>query len=309
MSESIELMKIAASRFGRDFVTLTATGAGLVHHRPEDLAPWIGEYNFTYDNVSARGNEHRPGGYVNGNLRVARRFREIGTTTRAECPLSVFNVDEPLMRQLYLDLHEADVDKLLLMRLFPVGRGIFCADHIPTNAQYRFAIDFFREMEAKYKRPSVKLQCALRFFDTGNLRENPCDLARESFGLMPDGTLLASPWAYNDKGEPLGDEWVLGNLAQQPLQEILLSDKAQHFYKHINDNFGHCKIFAWRHSALSNRLDRIFDTSDPLYNPASLANNLPASGNGRRTELAVITNAPCGADCPDRPTGEENSNE
>jgi MoaA/NifB/PqqE/SkfB family radical SAM enzyme len=299
VAENLEVLKIAAERFGREQLTLTATGAGLLKYEPVQLADKIGELNFTYDNVTVGGNANRPGGYADGNLKVAQRFRRAGVPTRAECPLSVHNISEAVMQRLYLNLHEAAVDKLLLMRLFPVGRGVFRADDIPSDEQYRAAITYFRKLQAEFGRPVVKLQCALRYFDDSNLDLNPCDLGRESLGLMPDGTLLASPWAYDGKGGPLGSEWVLGNLAEQKLSDILATDKARYFLTHLDDNFGHCKIFAWRHSKRRDPLERIFDTTDPLYNKQVDPHEPGLAAPSPAVSLPILQNGPavCSRPC------------
>lgn len=265
VAENYRLLQEASERFGRDQITLTATGAGLARYKVPDVAPYIGELNFTYDSVSPEGNETRPAGYAIGNLKKAALFAQSGVRTRAECPLSSQNIEEKTLRQLYLDVHNAGVQKLLLMRLFPVGRGMLLASDIPTADEYRFAISVLRDMEAKYGSPAVKLQCALKFFDEYKGASNPCDLLSESFGLMADGTLLSSPWAVNSHGQPLDDAWVLGNLAETSLQDILNSPKAIEYKHRLAENFGHCKIHAFLNSKRTNSIDRIFDQADPLY--------------------------------------------
>lgn len=265
VTENLQVMKIAAQRFGKEQITLTATGAGLARCNPAEIAPFIGELNFTYDNITVDGNPNRPAGYANGNLRKAAQFVAAGVKTRAECPLSAQNLSEEVLRRLYLNLHQAGIDQLLLMRLFPVGRGTFRATEVPTPAEYRQAIQLLRQLEADLGHPKLKLQCALKFFDRQDMKENPCDLLRESFGLMSDGTLLASPWAIGGHGKPLDEVWVLGNLANTPLADLLASPKAQEFAQRLNENFGHCKIFSFLNSQLANPIDRIFDIADPLY--------------------------------------------
>lgn len=265
ISETLRVMREAALRFGKKQITLTATGAGLVRCDPEEIVPLIGELNFTYDNISKGGDLIRPAGYANGNLLKAAQFAKAGVNTRAECPLSAQNADEKILRRLYRDLHEANIDKLLLMRLFPVGRGVYVEDEVLSPAGYRGAIAVIRDMEEKLGYPKVKLQCALKFFESKNHRENPCDLFRESFGLMANGTLLASSWAINSHGKPLNKEWILGNLATTPMTEILASKKAKAFEQRLDENFGHCKIFSFLNSAREDTFDRIFDTADPLY--------------------------------------------
>jgi len=264
-AENFEVMRLAAQRFGREQITLTATGAGLAKYKPEEIVPWIGEFNFTYDTVSTTGSPHREAGYADGNLRRAAQFALAGVRTRAECPLSVHNSKDDILRRLYVDLHEEGIETLLVMRLFPVGRGAFVASDIPTPEQYRRALQLLRELEAHFGKPKVKLQCALRFFDHQDMAENPCDLVRESFGLQADGTLLASAWAVGPSGAPLHDALVLGNLATTPLQEILQSEKVQQYEARLNDSFGHCKIFSFLNSRKKSPLERVFDKADPLY--------------------------------------------
>src|SRR5215213_7766253 len=143
--ENFIVLEEAARQFGREQVTLTATGAGLSHYDAATIAPLIGEFNFTYDNIAVYSN--RPNGYANGNLRKAAEFARADVRTRAECPLTTENLSDITLRRLYLDLHEANIDKLLLMRMFPVGRGMFDLSVVPTPDQYRRAIKILREME------------------------------------------------------------------------------------------------------------------------------------------------------------------
>jgi MoaA/NifB/PqqE/SkfB family radical SAM enzyme len=265
--ENIEVMRAAARRFGRERVTVTATGPGLARYSPQVLAAVVGELNFTFDGPDYSGGVTRPDGYAQSNLRKARALAQVGVKTRAELPLTLSNIDPETLRRIYSDLNEAGIHKLLVMRLFPVGRGSSSEADMPNPEQYRAAIHWLRELEEHFGHPRLKLQCALRFFDQPNLTENPCDLFRESFGLMADGTLLASSWAINGHGKPLDDAWVLGNLANTPLMELLNSPKAQEFASRLNENFGHCKIHSFLNSPKSDPMDRIFDSTDPMYSP------------------------------------------
>lgn len=263
--ENYDLLKVASQRFGRAQITLTATGAGLARYTPQDIAPYIGEFNFTVDGTKDHPTDLRPAAYAAANLQRAKQYAMHGVATRAECPLSKQNVDPTVLEQIYVGLHDAGIDKLLVMRLFPSGRGCNVAAATPTVKQHVRAIDHLRTLEARYKRPRVKLQCALRHLENRLASQNPCDMVRESFGLMPDGTLLASPWAVGPKGAPLDDVWVLGNLARQPMTEILQSERAKRFLDRLDDNWGHCKLHAYVNGVHPDRFERMFEASDPLY--------------------------------------------
>jgi MoaA/NifB/PqqE/SkfB family radical SAM enzyme len=269
IKDNYEFLKIASKKLGKHNITLTATGQGLVKYKPIEIEPLISEFNFTYDANQIDDIKARPIGYAQSNLIYAKKMSSLNCKTRAEFPLNKNNITSEHITRLYEELHYSKIDTLLLMRLFPVGRGRFNVNDIPNKDEYNFAINLFFELEKKYKFPRIKLQCALKHLTNTKIinatSENPCDLVRKSFGLMADGTLLASPWAINEYGKPLSDNWVLGNLYKASLARILSSTKAAIYKERLNDNFGHCKIFSYLNSNDNNDLNKIFDKSDSLY--------------------------------------------
>ncbi|MDP9165711.1 MAG: SPASM domain-containing protein [Actinomycetota bacterium] len=266
VTENLIVLQAASSQLGRENVTLTATGVGLVRQDVEELASLVGEMNFTFDGEPDAEGPLRPSTYAMGNLRKAKQFAAAGVSTRAECPLSAQNLEPEALARIYLELHEGGIDKLLLMRHFPVGRGQLIPEVIPSNDQYRRAISILRELEARYGSPTVKLQCALRLLE-GPSAKNPCDALTVSFGLLWDGTLLGSPWAINKAGRPIDEAWVLGNLATTPLGIILQSEKTVRLRARASENHGQCKIFSWLNGTSPSSEDRIFEHTDPMYAP------------------------------------------
>lgn len=270
VSDNFTLLKAASAKLGQGGITLTATGSGLVGVDLTELASLVGEFNFTYDSASKGDVADRPDAYAAANLAVGRKLAALGAATRAEFPITRATNDPDHIRRLYMNLHEAGIAKLLLMRLFPSGRGATVEEKTLTGEEYLAAIAQLRALELEFGRPVVKLQCALRHIDTGatsvsasNL--NPCDMVRESFGLTPLGVLLASPWAINSKGWPSHPEFVLGSLLEEPLSAILTSDRVKVMRSRADENFGHCKVIAERFSTLPTALERMHDKTDPLY--------------------------------------------
>ncbi len=92
--ENLVVLREASSRLGPKNVTLTATGSGLSGYDPAEIAPLIGELNFTFDSADFDGNVTRPDGYAVGNFKRAANYASIGVLTRAECPLTARNVDD-----------------------------------------------------------------------------------------------------------------------------------------------------------------------------------------------------------------------
>jgi MoaA/NifB/PqqE/SkfB family radical SAM enzyme len=272
-TDGMQLLAAASARFGRNRLSLTVTGAGVKRHLISRIASLIGEFNFTFDSAEPEDAVIRSRSYAASNLRLAKFMHAAGVGTRAEFPLTRSGARPEHLARLYLKLAAAGVDKLLLMRQFPVGRGMLLPEHLPTRDEYLSAIAALRELEKKYQRPELRLQCALRHIELATRKltrgdTNPCDLGRVSYGLMSDGTLLASPWAVSPSGRPLHPSWILGNLAKSPLSEILAGSRSQAFIRRSDENFGECKVFSFLHSHRTEVAERFFDRADPLYHPA-----------------------------------------
>jgi MoaA/NifB/PqqE/SkfB family radical SAM enzyme len=265
VSENLEVIRHASGKFGRENVSVTATGPGMAHYRVDELAPYIHMIEFTYDHPGARDDSGRPRGYNGSNLRKAREFKRHGCASKAQTPLTPANMDPALFTRVYLDLHEAEIDSMLLMRTFPVGRAAGPdRRRVPSRDDYRRVIALARELEAKHGAPRVRLQCALKHVEPGRTGgENPCDLLHESLGITNDGKLQLSAWAWDGRGRPL-PEWIIGDLTRETMEDILTSPRVAAIRARLDENFGHCKIFAYMFSS-GRGLESLFEPGDPLY--------------------------------------------
>lgn len=261
--ENYEVVKKAYEIFPNGEIAITATGAGLPNYDVEELGNCIHQLEFTYDSHDLDYSE-RPTGYNTANLRKAREFSKAGVTTKAQTPLSKENMKPENIERIYSNLTENGIDEMLLMRIFSVGRGMDANVDVLDQDTYRTAISKYRELEEELEGPKVKLQCALKhLYPESEGDENPCDLIRESFGIMPDGTVIASPWAYDNVGEPLSEEFVLGSVPNESFEEIYEKPKVQKYMKRLDDNWGHCKIFSYFNEGMD---EEALFKEDPLYN-------------------------------------------
>lgn len=274
LKENLEVIREAAERFGRDAVTITATGAGVRKTVVEALPKILGHFNFTFDSAGPACGS-RPQGYALGNLKAGRLLASAGVAVRAELPLTRSNANPEELGRIYETLRQHGVGRILLMRLFPVGRGTDHQDQIPSRGEYLAAIELLRKLERKHGYPEVRLQCALRHLEPADGASNPCNAVTESFGIMPDGTLLRSAWAIDRRGKPLDPSWVLGNVADTSLDSILDSPRVREMRERADENHGHCKLFAYLNGRSADPEERFYEPADPLY-AASESGDRPA---------------------------------
>lgn len=206
--ENVEIIKKLSKKFGRDNISITTTGRGLALVNKDALKDIVGEVGFTYD-FPYEPNSLRPKGYNSSNLEQIKQVVKVGDMrTMAQIPLTKLNADESIIRDIYRNLTEARVERLHLMKFFPVGRGAHRLDLSLTDQEYKNAIKIYKEIES-FEGPRVYVQPALRDSDKNSSHLN----------ITSRGLLLSDPWAYDHHGEPL-EEFILGDLRYQKFSEI-----------------------------------------------------------------------------------------
>lgn len=265
--ENYLLIKKASEMFGKANISVTSTGHSLARYPLLELAQHIGTFEFTYDEPDSCGAEVRPKGYNAINVLWAARIRALGVRTKCQIPLQSNNISIERIREIYQRLADSRIDEILLMRTFPVGRGAKFLNEKSIefdSHDYISAISEFRKLELDMGGPKVRVQCALKHLFSMERALNPCDLMQSSFGINSKGQLLLSAWATNEVGLPLAEEFVLGDLSNQSIGEIECSEKFVRYKARLDENFGHCKIFAYVNSDIKSE-NAIFMRNDPLF--------------------------------------------
>jgi len=265
--ENFLIIKKASEIFGKESVSITSTAHSIKRYGVDVIASIIGEYEFTFDEPYEMQPKNRPRGYNATNISAAEAFSIAGIKTKCQIPIHTGNFDKEIILSLYSKLSDAGVDEILLMRTFPVGRGgeFLKENGYLTQNEIRRTIDFYKDLSEIHSGPKIRLQCALKALYASSTEENPCDMMRKSYGIDPKGNLLLSAWATsNGSGKLLDDMFSLGYLHKEKFTNLVSSPHALALKNRLNENFGHCKIFSFLHSK-KHGLDRIFDSSDPLY--------------------------------------------
>jgi MoaA/NifB/PqqE/SkfB family radical SAM enzyme len=262
--ENYLIIKEASRLFGKDSISITSTGVFVKKYGTEDIASIIGEYEFTYDEPFDVIQSSRPKGYNFSNLKTAKNFSELGIRTKAQLPIHSGNITKRNIASIYKNLCDANIDELLLMRTFPVGRGKkYLENHTITKAETLNMIAEFKNLETQGK-TRIRLQCALKHLHDSKNNKNPCDLMHESFGINFRGELMISAWGNDEKGLPISPDFVLGDLCKNTFEEIAQTETFKKYKVRLDENHGHCKIFSYMASDVKSA-ENLFKKIDPLY--------------------------------------------
>ena len=266
-AENILVIEAAAKRFGREQISITSTGHSVSRYPFDLIANSIGTFEFTYDELTVQATGCRPLGYNRSNISAAKKFSSAGIKTKCQIPLHAGNSSDASIAQIISDLTQAEISEVLLMRVFPVGRGgqfVDAMGNLSADQTLR-AIERYHTESEQINGPKIRLQCALKkLYSEDDFGNNPCNMMQNSFGINYQGLLLTSAWATNEQGRPLSNDFVLGSLLQNNFEDISHSEKFEEYLSRLDENWGHCKIFSYINSKAQGS-GSMFARLDPLY--------------------------------------------
>ena len=224
--DNLEILRQLSRTIGKESLSITATGKGLMSVDLDFLVDVIGEVGFTYD-FPYEPSPDRPRGYNSSNLTVIRNLVQGKIRTLAQTPLTRKNISDEVIREIYGNLNDVGVEQLLLMKFFEAGRGVGRSDLTLTQEENRNAIRSYRRLERKYGSPKVRIVPSLK----GKILEKFFN----SLNITSQGLLLSTPWAYNEDGEP-PKEVILGDLKTEKLSELSGRNVYQIFLTQLKRN-------------------------------------------------------------------------
>lgn len=235
LKNNLSVIRKASQKFGKDNISITTTGVGLSQIDCKELTELVGEIEFTYDYSGTDGLFYRPIHYNSTNIKAINKFANCEIVKTAQIPLSNHNMSKRIINNIYTDLMRANVNKIVLLRLFPVGRGMIMNMKFPSNEEYIDAIGIFKDLEKINGKPKVILQSTLtgdRIYEDFSKLKN---IISTSLNITNMGQVLISPWAYDAEGEPI-PSFIFGDVKIQKLSDMIEQNYEKALNKILNDD-------------------------------------------------------------------------
>lgn len=224
--EIFVILKKLSQKFGREKITITSTGKGLEKVNLTELEKYISEVGFTYD-FPFEPSPNRPINYNQHNLELAREVSKQNIKTVAQTPLIKSNIIPEIMEKIYLNLKEAGINSLLLIKFSDSGRGNLWEDLDIAQEEINKAVKFYKRLESLYKVPKVKI--------TPRIKGNLVGKILTSLNISNNGLLLSNPWNYDSLGRPK-EKYILGSLIKENLSDLAGAKVYQRFLTQLRRN-------------------------------------------------------------------------
>lgn len=224
--ENLEILNVLSKKFGKEKISITSTGKGLEKVNLGELANYVLEVGFTYD-FPKESFPDRPFEYNKHNLELAREVSARGIRTMAQTPLIKPNVASEIIKEIYLNLNQSKIDKVLLIRFSESGRGVSRIDLSVSQREINNALKIYKNLEINYGSPKIKINPSIKGELIGKIFT--------SLNITNQGLLLSNPWSYDSKGKP-EKYCILGNLTKDKLSKLAGANIYQRFFTQLKKN-------------------------------------------------------------------------
>lgn len=224
--ENLLILKKLSKKLGKERISITTTGKGLERVNLSELGEYVSEVGFTYD-FPFEPSPDRPLNYNKHNLKLAKKVVEQGILTMAQTPLLRSNVDSSLIEKIYLNLREAGVSNLLLIRFSESGRGSSREYLALSQKEINSALRTYKKLESSYGSPRIKTTPSIKGKLIGKILT--------SLNITNNGLLLSNPWSYDSHGRP-NEKYVLGDLTSEKLSNLAGAKVYQRFLTQLKRN-------------------------------------------------------------------------
>jgi len=227
--EDFEIIKLASNFFGAENIEISATGYPINKKILNFLKDKVSKLDFTLDTVFPRLESSRGDRYSKINTKAIILTRKKGLEVTVSTVLKKDNIDKKNLNEIYHFLLKNRIANWHLMRFRPLGRGSKYKSLMPSEKEYKEALNYCLSLKRK-NGPIINIHHT--FYNLMNImsKNKACKIGNK-FTILSDGTVISCCWAFNRWGRPLDDKFVLGKLPQDNLEEIIKSDKLKKIKK------------------------------------------------------------------------------
>lgn len=229
VSAHTELLSELSSVLGRDKVGVSCSGYGITDKLAEFLGKTVHDIEMTMDVVPYRPYKLRPVGYSVAAAKAVSLLKAAGCEVGLQTVVSSYNSSYADALAVYAWACANGVNNWSILRFFPSGRGAAYPEATMTDAQCEAYVHMVQDMADNV--PSEhKPEVDFHYLMPGHKKHtNVCRCVRHSIGILPNGDVVACFWALDSSTGAVDPKFLLGNVKDSSLLEILNSKKAHYW--------------------------------------------------------------------------------
>lgn len=225
----MELVKALSDALGKEKVGISCSGYGIDKKLADFLAQNVHDVEMTMDVVANRYYKLRPLGYSKTAAKAVLLLKNAGCKVGLQTVATTYNNNYKDTSDVFKWACENGVDNWSILRFFPSGRGADYPEAAMNDAECEAYVHMVSNM-AKCSNSAFKPQVDFHYLMPGHSKyTHVCRCVRHSIGILPNGDVVSCFWALDSNTGVIEPKFLLGNVKDKSLREILNGEKARYW--------------------------------------------------------------------------------
>lgn len=229
ISDHKELLLALSETIGKEKLGVSCSGINIDKNLAEFLGRTVHDVEMTMDVVPYRKYHLRPDNYSVAAAKAVALLKEASCEVGLQTVASTYNSSYDDALSVYAWTCVNNVDNWSILRFFPSGRGAEYPEAAMTDAQCEEYVHMVQDM-ANSLPVSRKPKIDFHYLMPGHEKyTSVCRCVRHSIGILPNGDVVACFWALDNNTGVVDPKFLLGNVKENSLLEILNGEKARYW--------------------------------------------------------------------------------
>ena len=235
-----ELLSAFSDAIGREKVGISCSGFGITKELAEFLSRTVHDVEMTMYVVPYSPSKLRP--YSIAAAKAVPLLKAAGCRVGLQTVASSYNSSYADALAVFAWACANGVDNWSILRFFSSGRGAAYPEAAMNDARCEAYVHMVQKMTAAIPVAS-KPKVDFHYMMPGHEKyTNVCRCVRHSIGILPSGDVVACFWALDGSTGAVDSKFLLGNVQNKSLLEILTGKKARYWSDcehccELSDNF------------------------------------------------------------------------
>lgn len=229
ISDHKVLIKALSEAIGNDKVGISCSGINIDENLAGFLGRTVSDVEMTMDTPPHVHYDRRPDRYSIIAGEAVPLLKKAGIRVGLQTVVGACNSSRENAQAIFSWCCENSVDDWSILKFFASGRGARFQDDVMSDTECANYVHMVQEMVSRSDAPH-KPKVDFHYLMPGHEKYNgECRCVRHSIGILPDGKVVACFWALDSTTNAIAPKYLLGNVTENSLLEILNGERARYW--------------------------------------------------------------------------------
>lgn len=231
----LPLIEAFSKAVGKDKLGISCSGYAIDKETADFLGSYVSDVEMTMDVVPYRPYMLRPLGYSIAAAKAVALLKSAGCKVGIQTVVSSLNSGYADAFSVFGWCCANEVDNWSILRFFASGRGARFPEAVMSSSECERYVHMVQGIVSAYPGQN-KPEVDFHYLMPGHSKHTcECRCVRKSIGILPNGNVVACFWALDSSTGAIDPKFLLGNVRENSLLEILGGERALYWTSRVHN--------------------------------------------------------------------------